>query len=135
MKPLPLLAFAVAALFAETARAIPPEDSTRPILGAEGSRFVFGQISVMRADQYLLDTKTGRLWELVIDKDGNRMLRAIPMERASGSLGFIAEPDEEAAKFEITFERKPPSGAAQEHKTFDPDQYLKEQPAPATGKK
>ncbi|SHN18851.1 hypothetical protein SAMN02787076_03927 [Rhizobacter sp. OV335] len=36
------------------------------MLAAEGGRFVFGQISDYRADQFLLDTKTGRLWQIVL---------------------------------------------------------------------
>ena len=31
-------------------------------LSAPGGRYVFGQISESRRDQYLLDTQTGRLW-------------------------------------------------------------------------
>lgn len=34
-------------------------------LSTEGGRYVFGQISDYRRDQYMLDTKTGRLWQSV----------------------------------------------------------------------
>lgn len=34
-------------------------------LAAGGGRFVFGQISSQRQDQYMLDTQTGRLWTTV----------------------------------------------------------------------
>jgi hypothetical protein len=34
-------------------------------LSGEGGRFVFGQISEYRRDQYMLDTRTGRLWQTV----------------------------------------------------------------------
>jgi hypothetical protein len=34
-------------------------------LATEGGRYVLGQISDARRDQYLLDTKTGRLWEVI----------------------------------------------------------------------
>lgn len=37
---------------------------TRPMLSAPGGRYVFGQISTFRRDQYLLDTQTGRVWTL-----------------------------------------------------------------------
>lgn len=37
----------------------------RAALGAPGGRFVFGQVSDFRRDQYLLDTQTGRLWQKV----------------------------------------------------------------------
>jgi hypothetical protein len=35
------------------------------VLATEGGRYVLGQISDARRDQYLLDTKTGRLWEVI----------------------------------------------------------------------
>jgi hypothetical protein len=35
------------------------------VLSSSAGRFVFGQISGMRQDQYLLDTETGRLWAVV----------------------------------------------------------------------
>ena len=34
------------------------------VLSSPGERFVFGQTSIARADQFMLDTKTGRLWQL-----------------------------------------------------------------------
>lgn len=35
------------------------------VLAADGGRYVLGQISDARRDQYLLDTKTGRVWEVI----------------------------------------------------------------------
>jgi hypothetical protein len=37
---------------------------THTILSSGNGRYVFGQISEYRRDQYLLDTQTGRLWTL-----------------------------------------------------------------------
>ena len=54
---------------------LPPRPT---VLGAPGGRFVFGQISDMRRDQFLLDTQTGRLWVVVADKDGRNSLQTIP---------------------------------------------------------
>lgn len=34
------------------------------VLSQPGGRFAFGQISSARVDQYMLDTATGRLWQL-----------------------------------------------------------------------
>lgn len=34
-------------------------------LSAANGRYVFGQLGAMRADQYMLDTKTGRVWQLI----------------------------------------------------------------------
>lgn len=38
------------------------------VLSAEGGRYVFGQISDARRDQFMLDTATGRLWRVVCDR-------------------------------------------------------------------
>ena len=34
-------------------------------LSTDNGRFVFGQISEFRQDQFMLDTETGRLWEVI----------------------------------------------------------------------
>lgn len=47
------------------------------VLSAPGGRFVFGQISNMRKDQYMLDTATGRLWEVTEDTNGMRSLAPV----------------------------------------------------------
>lgn len=58
--------------------------STKALVGkqvgsADGSgRFVMGQISDFRADQFLLDTKTGRLWQIVNGTEGGRVLQQVP---------------------------------------------------------
>lgn len=39
--------------------------ATGKVLASENGRYVFGQISEYRRDQYMLDTKTGRLWRVV----------------------------------------------------------------------
>jgi len=54
-----------------------PQELAPAILAAPGGRFVFGQISSARADQYMLDTATGRLWEMVQSKDGVRSLSPV----------------------------------------------------------
>ena len=48
------------------------------VLGTSQGRYVFGQISDMRRDQYMLDTETGRLWVLVVDKEERLKLQPIP---------------------------------------------------------
>jgi hypothetical protein len=61
-------------------------------LSAPGGRYVFGQISDFRSDQYLLDTQTGRVWQIVLHKtkgaDGTeretRVLDWIPYIEAEG---------------------------------------------------
>jgi hypothetical protein len=52
------------------ADALAQAGSNRPqVLGGSG-RYVFGQINELSADQYLLDTQTGRVWRLVDTADG-----------------------------------------------------------------
>lgn len=43
------------------------EDGAFPhgVLAAHGGRYVFGQVSPYAKHQYLLDTQTGRMWQLV----------------------------------------------------------------------
>jgi hypothetical protein len=38
------------------------------LLSSQNGRYVFGQISDFRSDQFLLDTATGRLWRIVLRK-------------------------------------------------------------------
>lgn len=45
----------------EPVKVKPPANKS---LTAENGRYVYGQISELRRDQYMLDTKTGRLWNL-----------------------------------------------------------------------
>lgn len=59
------------AIISSAASAQPAADAIGQ-LSAAGGRYVFGQISAMRRDQYLLDTQTGRVWQLVCaEKDKN----------------------------------------------------------------
>lgn len=45
-------------------------------LSAEGGRYVFGQVSKNRTDQFVLDTQTGRLWQL---QKGQRIINLDPI--------------------------------------------------------
>jgi hypothetical protein len=60
----PRRTLALLALVAVTAHAQiqTPPAGQGTALSATGGRYVFGQISESRRDQYLLDTQTGRLW-------------------------------------------------------------------------
>ena len=56
------------------------------VLGGQG-RYVFGQINEFNADQYMLDTQTGRLWRLVDTADGNAsVLEPVPYTLSGGGL-------------------------------------------------
>jgi hypothetical protein len=57
------LAFALTATMAAS-HAQTDTPSTPSPLATPGGRFVFGQISQFRRDQFMLDTQTGRLWSM-----------------------------------------------------------------------
>lgn len=69
------------------------QDQQKTLSSANG-RFVFGQISDFRSDQYMLDTQTGRLWQIVerTDEKGSpagRVLQVIPFVSVDGKLGLL----------------------------------------------
>ena len=66
------------------ASAVQAQTSNKPaVLGA--GRYVFGQINEYNADQYMLDTQTGRLWRLVDTADGSgSVLEAVPYALPDG---------------------------------------------------
>lgn len=74
MKKLLIVCMAVAATFPALAQ---KQESAPKVLSAPGGRYVFGQISEFRRDQFMLDTQTGRLWKIVLQKskrqDGTEM--------------------------------------------------------------
>lgn len=84
MKHLVFLIGLLTALSSSAAEEIAPK-----ILASDGGRFVYGQVGAARADQYMLDTKTGKLWQLVqaqrMNSDGATnttvmMLKPIPYQ-------------------------------------------------------
>jgi hypothetical protein len=63
-------------------------------LGSTNGRFVFGQISDFRSDQYMLDTQTGCLWQIVEQTDekgspAGRALQVIPFVSVDRKLGLL----------------------------------------------
>jgi len=68
-----MTAIATALLISSTAFAAEPVKVKPPankLLTTENGRYVFGQVSEMRRDQYMLDTKTGKLWNIVAATTG-----------------------------------------------------------------
>ena len=49
-------------------------------ISTDGGRFVFGQVSEMRKDQFMLDTKTGKMWRIVYAPYKNAKGEDIPGE-------------------------------------------------------
>jgi hypothetical protein len=59
------------------------------VLSTTGGRYVFGQISSMRADQYMLDTQTGRLWQLIVSTNNSVSLQPVTYCALDGCVSLI----------------------------------------------
>lgn len=75
-------------VMAEPVEVIPPQNKT---LGTASGRFVFGQISSMRRDQYMLDTQTGRLWTIVVDEKEHTKLQPVPYVQIMGDEAYAPD--------------------------------------------
>ena len=122
-----LLLLVASPLLAQT---VMPEPA-HPVLASEQGRFVYGQVGPMRADQYLLDTKTCRLWRMVKGKDDQLYLATIPIEQITGSIAYSPEPEEEAEAARKYLAAQQPKPLPTNTESFNPDQYLKDHPAPS----
>ncbi|BEV07788.1 hypothetical protein [Methylophilus sp. DW102] len=74
MKKLSSVVFTLSLLisaYSYGADAVKVTPNQQKVISSENGRFVFGQISDFRSDQYMLDTKTGRLWMIVLKKSKN----------------------------------------------------------------
>ena len=68
-----------------TATIAEAQSSNKPAVLGGGGRYVFGQINEYNADQYMLDTATGRLWRLVDTADGTgSVLELVPYSLPDG---------------------------------------------------
>ena len=87
-------AFSALACAADAVKVTPPQQK---VLVSSSGRFVFGQISEYRRDQFMLDTQTGRLWQIVTRKaknpdgsdapgDGYAILDSVPYADINGKL-------------------------------------------------
>ena len=74
------------------AQATEEQSSQSHVLSSPGGRYVFGQVSTFRRDQFLLDTQTGRMWEVVVDKAGQDQLQPMPFDQVFGGQAFIPDP-------------------------------------------
>lgn len=54
--------------------------TTKPafqVLQSEAGRYSFGQVSDWPADKYMLDTQTGRIWQMITYENGSKELRPV----------------------------------------------------------
>lgn len=70
------------------------EQALPRVLGSPNGRYVFGQISDFRADQFLLDTQTGRLWQIVLI-DTHKFLQPILFDVVGDSRASLTPPENE----------------------------------------
>lgn len=73
-----IVIFALLLSLAPTSGAQTTIEAPGSVLTAPGGRYVFGQVSNFVKNQYMLDTKTGRLWLIVMDSEGSPVLEPIP---------------------------------------------------------
>jgi hypothetical protein len=91
------------------------ENSEPPkVLAANGGRFAFGQIGPMRADQFLLDTQTGRLWRIVVDKEKGVLLSSVPYIMVNDKLSLAAPTEEQDIAALPQIELPPPPARPQQ---------------------
>lgn len=77
------------------------------VLSTPSGRFVFGQIGQSRADQYMLDTATGRLWRIVIDDKGHAILQNVDYIMVNGLYSMNApEADYEIQQLRLSKSQK-----------------------------
>ena len=87
-----LLSFPVLGFTQEPVEVKPPQQK---ILSSYNGRYVVGEISNSRKDQFLLDTKTGRLWQIVVGEEGNRKLQPVPFIPVWAEEAYIPDPKTE----------------------------------------
>lgn len=68
-----------------------PQKSQRAILSTAQGRFAFGQISDSNEDKFMLDTFTGRLWQLRKRTDIGLCLTPIPYRSENGECSLLPE--------------------------------------------
>lgn len=60
-----VLVFLLVAFLSGPAYSQAPNQSAQKILSSSLGRYVYGQVSDFRADQFMLDTETGKLWRAI----------------------------------------------------------------------
>ncbi|MBW1863110.1 MAG: hypothetical protein JRJ02_12170 [Deltaproteobacteria bacterium] len=61
------------------------------VLSSSNGRFVFGQISDSGKDRFMLDTFSGRLWQIAESGEIGIFLRTVPYRTANGECSPLPE--------------------------------------------
>jgi len=69
----------------------PQADREEGVLSTGMGRYVFGQISGSSKDQFMLDTRTGRIWQIAESGEVGLFLRAVPYKTADGEYVPVPE--------------------------------------------
>jgi len=60
---------------------------------SNNGRYALQMNPIVRADQYMIDTKTGRIWQIVKDDNGSLCLQHIPyIEYSDGNKEYSLNP-------------------------------------------
>ncbi len=81
--------FCVSFVFAENDAIKSPQQK---IMSSPNGRYVFSQVSEFARHQYMLDTQTGRLWQIVHDEKDNNKLQPVPYIQILGDEAYIPDP-------------------------------------------
>ena len=68
--------------------------ASQPLVG----RFQLIMLGPVRADQYLLDTVTGRAWTIVVDTENRFIFKPVRFVNASGEISWDPETDADHEK-------------------------------------
>jgi len=69
----------------------PQEKPEQGVLSSGNGRYVFGQISDSSKDKFMLDTLSGRLWQIAETGEAGVFLRAVPYRTEEGKLSPLPE--------------------------------------------
>lgn len=70
----------------------PSQQKIEPkVLSANNGRFVFGQISDSNKDKFMLDTFSGRLWQIAESGEVGIFLRPVPYRIGEGKYDTLPE--------------------------------------------
>ncbi len=78
-----------------------PQRPQNQVLSSPIARFVFGQVSDSSKDQFMLDTRTGRLWRISERGDIGMFLTIVPYCDSEGKCQNLPEQTPDSAQGEV----------------------------------
>ena len=69
------------------------------VISSNNGRYAFGQTSVMRSDQFMIDTQTGLLWQMMRGPDSTMILVSVKyVSQVNGEDQYSALPPSQNSK-------------------------------------